>query len=198
MDFGDILDAWEKQTAIPQGDRKRRKLKATYKEETAKKGAGDGEKEKRTDAPSDEKPQRQPRQQQPSRSTLSHDALVAWLDTHDMYDKDADTEVVYSAAENRARLLRKKPDAVIDLHNLTHDKAWQALEDFFQTCSARNLEKALIIHGKGNHSKGEAVLKRLVQRFIEKSPLAGESGYNPAKSGGSGATWVILKKQTIA
>ncbi|MDR0556380.1 MAG: Smr/MutS family protein [Treponema sp.] len=192
MDFGDILDAWEKQTAIPQGDRKRRKLKLPHKEEMEKSGAGDGEKKKSPNAPSGEKLQRQP--QQPSRSSLSHDALAAWLDAHDIYDKDADTEAAFSAAENRIRILRKKPDATIDLHNLTHDKAWQELEDFFQKCSARKLEKALIIHGKGNHSKGEAVLKRLVQKFIEKSPLAGESGYNPAKSGGSGATWVILKK----
>ncbi|MDR1072396.1 MAG: Smr/MutS family protein [Treponema sp.] len=191
MDFGDILDAWEKQTAIPQGERKRRRLKAAHKEEMEKSGVGDGGKKKSPDAPSDEKPQRQPR---PSHSSLSHDVLAAWLDTHDIYDKDADAEVAYSAAENRARLLRKKPDAVIDLHNLTHDKAWQALENFFQECSAQKLEKALIIHGKGNHSKGEAVLKRLVQKFIEKRPLAGESGYNPAKTGGSGATWVILKK----
>ncbi|MDR1218076.1 MAG: Smr/MutS family protein [Treponema sp.] len=189
MDFGDILDAWEKQTAIPQGERKRRRLKAAHKEEMEKRGVGDSGKKKKPDALSDEKPQRQP-----SPSSLSHDVLAAWLDTHDIYDKDADAEVAYSAAESRARLLRKKPDAVIDLHNLTHDKAWQALENFFQECSAQKLEKALIIHGKGNHSKGEAVLKHLVQKFIEKSPLAGESGYNPAKTGGSGATWVILKK----
>ncbi|MDR0375196.1 MAG: Smr/MutS family protein [Treponema sp.] len=190
MDFGDILDAWEKQTAIPQGDRKRRRLKTAHKKELEKEGAGDGEKKQGQDAPSDEK--RKPRQ--PPQPSRPHDVLVAWLETHDIYDKDKDTELIYSAAENRARLLRKKPDAVIDLHNLTHDKAWQALEDFFQKCSASNLEKALIIHGKGNHSNGGAVLKRLVQKFIEKSPLAGESGYNPAKTGGSGATWVILKK----
>ncbi|MDR0706688.1 MAG: Smr/MutS family protein [Treponema sp.] len=182
MDFGDILDAWEKQTSLPQGDRKRRKLKAAHKEE--KKG---GEKKKKTDAPSDGRPARQP-------LSRSHDILAAWLENHEIYDKDADTQTMYSAAENRSRLLRKKPDAEIDLHTLTHDKAWQALEDFFQKCSALNLEKVLVIHGKGNHSNGEAVLKRLVQKFIEKNPLAGESGYNPAKTGGSGATWVILKR----
>jgi DNA-nicking Smr family endonuclease len=195
MNFGDILDAWEKQTAIPQGARKRRKLKTANKEEIEKRCAGDGEKKKKTDASPDKKSQRQPGQpSRPSRSFRSHDVLAAWLETHDIYDKDAATDVVYSAAENRARLLRKKPDAVIDLHNLTHDKAWQTLEDFFQKCSALKLEKVLVIHGKGNHSNGEAVLKRLVQKFIEKNPLAGESGYNPAKTGGSGATWVILKR----
>ncbi|MDR2783411.1 MAG: Smr/MutS family protein [Treponema sp.] len=193
MDFGDILDAWEKQTAIPQGDRKRRKLKAAHKEEMEKRGAVDGEKKKKTDASSDEKPRRQPRQQL-SRSSLPHDELAVWLETHEIYDKDADTEVVYSAAENRARLLRKRPDAVIDLHNLTQDKAWKALEDFFQECLAQKLEKVLIIHGKGNHSNGGEVLKHLVQKFIEKNPCADESGYNPAKTGGSGATWVILKR----
>jgi DNA-nicking Smr family endonuclease len=178
MNFGDILDTWEKQTAIPQGERKRRKLKAARKEKTE---------EKRTEVPSERKSAQLP-------ADASQAILSAWLETHEIYDKDADKKAIYSASENRVRLLRKEPDAVIDLHNLTQDKAWKALESFFQECSARDIEKVLIVHGKGNHSGGEAVLKHLVQKFIEKNPLAGESGHNPAKVGGSGVTWVILKR----
>ncbi|MDR2193623.1 MAG: Smr/MutS family protein [Treponema sp.] len=191
MDFGDILDAWEKQTAIPQGDRKRRKLKKAAskgkKEKTEGKSIDDGEKRKRTDALPAGEPARTP-------ANTPQAILSAWLDTHEIYDKDANEKAARSDAENRVRLLRKEPDAAIDLHNLTQDKAWNALEFFFQECSVQKLEKVLIIHGKGIHSGGEAVLKHLVQKFIENNPLAGESGYNPAKSGGSGATWVILKK----
>ena len=92
----------------------------------------------------------------------------------------------------RSRLLRKKPDASIDLHGLSRDEAWQALEVFFLENSRCGSEKLLIIHGKGNHGS-ESVLKEMVRQFIECSAIAGESGHNPARGGGTGATWVILK-----
>ena len=101
-----------------------------------------------------------------------------------------------AAAERRRRLLRKKPDASVDLHGLTGDEAWTALETFFEDSRSKGLEKVLIIHGKGNHWSGgnEATLKFLSRSFIEHCSFAGESGHNAARDGGSGATWVILKK----
>jgi DNA-nicking Smr family endonuclease len=95
--------------------------------------------------------------------------------------------------ERRRRLLSKQADAVIDLHGLTRDEAWSSLEIFFNDGKRRSFEKLLIIHGKGNHSRGEAVLNRITREFIERCPLAGESGHGNAASGGSGVTWVILK-----
>ena len=97
--------------------------------------------------------------------------------------------------ERRSRLLRKKPDACIDLHGLTSDEAWTALETFFEDSRSKGFEKVLIIHGKGNHiSNGnEGALKLLSRRFVEHCSFAGESGQNTARDGGSGATWVILK-----
>jgi DNA-nicking Smr family endonuclease len=50
----------------------------------------------------------------------------------------------------------------------------------------------MIIHGKGNHSRGEAVLGRTVREFIEHCPFAGESGHG--REGGTGTTWVLLKQ----
>jgi DNA-nicking Smr family endonuclease len=96
-------------------------------------------------------------------------------------------------AQRRRRLHSKKPDAVIDIHGLTRDEAWSALEQFFSDAKRQGFEKLLIIHGKGNHSEGEAVLKRSTGEFIERCPFAGESGHGNAASGGSGATWVLLK-----
>jgi DNA-nicking Smr family endonuclease len=97
------------------------------------------------------------------------------------------------AAQRRRRLHLKKPDAVIDIHGLTRDEAWSALEQFFADGKNQGFEKLLIIHGKGNHSEGEAVLKRSTGEFIERCPFAGESGHGNAASGGNGATWVLLK-----
>ena len=115
-------------------------------------------------------------------------------------DRDEDASKEISLGERRFRLRRKKPDASVDLHGLTRDDAWTALETFFDDSRRKGYEKLLIIHGKGNHTAGdapyvsEAVLKDLTKRFIERCTYAGESGYNPAKGGGTGATWVILKE----
>ena len=100
-----------------------------------------------------------------------------------------------NAGERRRRLLRKKPDAFIDLHGLTGDEAWTALGVFFEESRIKGYEKVLVIHGKGNHlsGKNEAVLKEQTRRFIEACRFAGESGHSAARDGGSGATWVILK-----
>lgn len=106
----------------------------------------------------------------------------------------------HSAAQRRDRLLRKKPDAFIDLHGLTADEAWITLDAFFEDSRRKGLEKVRIIHGKGSHANftpgivNESVLRDLSRRFIEACSFAGESGYCQAREGGTGATWVILKE----
>ena len=118
--------------------------------------------------------------------------MDAWLSVNGITDKDAlALEEQDDAAERRRRLRFKKPDAYIDIHGLTRDEAWAAMEQFFDNSHNRGLEKVLIIHGKGNHSQSKAVLKHCVREFIEKCPFAGESGR--ADNGGSGATWILLK-----
>jgi DNA-nicking Smr family endonuclease len=121
--------------------------------------------------------------------------LNQWLDKNGVSDKDAGVEATKaSPADRRRRLLRKEPDASIDLHNLTRDEAWLALDNFFRAGKQQGFEKLLVIHGKGNHAGSEGVLKDLTRAYIENCPFAGESGYSPAAAGGSGATWVLLKE----
>jgi DNA-nicking Smr family endonuclease len=163
MDFGDILEQWEKQTA---------------KTRRGGKGARGGGK---TGG-------------QPERA----DPLEVWLRVNGVYDKDAsaNAEAALSggAGSRRRRLLAKTADAVLDLHGLTRDEAWASLDTFFNDSRRRGFEKLLVIHGKGNHSRGDVVLKEIVRVFIENCPFAGESGPNRAAAGGSGATWVLLKE----
>jgi len=121
------------------------------------------------------------------------DILNKW--SEGIYDKDAEEgEKTVNTQENRRRLKNKKPDAEIDIHGLNRDEAWLTLETFFNESKTKGCEKILIIHGKGNHSAGEAVLKRMVLEFIEHCPIAGESGRGKAVAGGEGATWVLLKE----
>jgi DNA-nicking Smr family endonuclease len=113
----------------------------------------------------------------------------------DIQAKDTEERIKQTGAqEKRRRLRNKKPDAELDIHGQTRDEAWQALETFFNHAREKELEKVLIIHGKGNHSVDEPVLKRVVMDFIERCPFAGESGRGKASTGGEGATWVLLKE----
>jgi DNA-nicking Smr family endonuclease len=155
MDFGDILDQWDRQTGKPAGK------KAAKAEEDA---------------------------------AQTVDPLTAWLRVYGIPDKDAEIAATTAPSPKRRRRLRaKKADASIDLHGLTRDEAWVALEEFFRAGQQQELEKLLIIHGKGIHSEKDAILKRTVRDFIEHCPFAGESGQGETADGGSGSTWVLLK-----
>jgi DNA-nicking Smr family endonuclease len=122
------------------------------------------------------------------------DILNRWEKNNAVQDKDADSaDHNISAQDRRRRLRNKQPEAVLDIHGLTRNEAWISLETFFADAKGKGLEKILVIHGKGNHSKGESVLKRTVMDFIERCPYAGESGRGKASAGGEGATWILLK-----
>ena len=126
---------------------------------------------------------------------------------NDFSDKDAalPRENAGSGGERRSRLLRKKPDAYIDLHGLNRDEAWITLEAFFEDSRRKGFEKVLVIHGKGGHrssrtdrhgrdAESEGVLRDLTRHFIETCSWAGESGYSSFREGGTGSTWVIIKE----
>lgn len=162
MDFGNILDEWEKETTTPRG--------------TPKKSQSAGSSTKDTPPLAQAHP------------------LDVWMRRYGVTDKDADCEEYEETPHERRRRLRLlKSEAEIDLHGLTQDEAWMCLESFFTDCVRRNLQKVLIIHGKGAHSTEDPVLRKMVQHFLEKNPHAGESGFSSKTNGGSGSTWVILK-----
>jgi len=104
---------------------------------------------------------------------------------------DADPEE--NKINEQRRILNKRPDASIDLHGLTQEEAWDKLDVFFRRSRSKGYEKVLVIHGKGNHSKNEGVLRDLCRKYIEHCPFAGASGRTSASKGGSGVTWVLLK-----
>lgn len=119
-----------------------------------------------------------------------------WLDTYGTVDKDEIAGRAQDAAQQRnpAYLKRLAPEDTLDLHGLTKEEAWRALEIFVERSRARRLRKVLIIHGKGIHTKdGEGVLGETVRLFIEQNKHLGASGHPGKELGGSGATWVIIK-----
>ncbi|MBP3416260.1 MAG: Smr/MutS family protein [Spirochaetaceae bacterium] len=122
-----------------------------------------------------------------------------WLRRYGVMDKDALAKEVEERERNQNReYLKKMPaGARIDLHGLTRDEAWERLDAFIGDCSRRGIQKVLIVHGKGHHSKERAdvsVLSSMVRTFIELDRRLGASGHPDKRLGGDGATWVIIKK----
>lgn len=178
MDFGDILNDWERSTAKPYG--KKRMDQEARQDRPDRAGP----------APSGSTPAT-PKREEPRANPID-----VWLRRNGVQDKDTvlgEGGEPESPAARRKRLHALRPEASIDLHGLTRDDAWARLEAFFADCRRRGLSKVLIIHGKGTHSENDPVLKGVVRLFLERNPHAGESGHSTHGEGGSGSTWVILK-----
>ncbi len=155
MDFGDILDAWER----------------SQEEREAGPGSGREERQRLLS--------RYP--PQPKVSDRREGAPQSGDERRDR-------------RERNRRLRRLEPQAVLDLHGLTGPEAEQALIGFLRSARRRKLEKVLVIHGKGTHSRGGSVLRGVVRACLEKSPHGGAFGPAERKHGGSGATWVVLRR----
>lgn len=192
MNFGDILNEWDKETAKPYGKKKlardeRRDLAAAREDDPDSLSSSSS---------GPQSPSGAGRQKSAGSDSARANPMDVWLRRYGTCDKDTEMESSpesVSPAERRRRLHSMRPEAVLDLHGLTRDDAWHRLESFFADCRRRGMQKVLVIHGKGNHSGGDPVLKQTVLRFIEQNPHAGESGSADKESGGTGSTWVILK-----
>ncbi|WP_428769721.1 Smr/MutS family protein [Treponema sp. HNW] len=171
MDFADILAQWEKE------QQNGRKKGIQVKREPG--AAPVSRSEDRQDADNQKR----------------INPMDLWMRRYGVVDKDAAFERMeekrrYSSAAS----IKKLPfEAQLDLHGLTREEAWQSLDSFIGECSRRKLKKVLIVHGKGNHSAEEPVLKDTVRAFIEKDTRLGSSGHPSGAEGGRGATWVIIR-----
>ncbi len=109
---------------------------------------------------------------------------------------------------NTAKALRKgerAPEARVDLHGMTLDRAHAALTRFILTEQQRGTRCVLVITGKGGDYRGRAsgfgdsrgALKRDVPRWLSEPTLAGAVvGIFQAhrRHGGEGALYVYLKR----
>jgi DNA-nicking Smr family endonuclease len=186
MDFGDILDDWEKLSAKPGG---------LDKAADAERKLKDDERRKRESA------------EAAKASSAARESLASWLESHGIEDKDSGRDdgrgPVAGAAEAELRAFREKesrrlramkPEARIDLHGMTQLEAEAALSAFLEAASRRGYEKILVITGKGIHSQGEPILGKAARRVLEASPWAGRFGTADASEGGGGALWVLIRK----
>ena len=95
---------------------------------------------------------------------------------------------------HRAADLRRgriEPDTRIDLHGMTHDRAYRSLVRFLQQAHRDDKRVVLVVTGKGGVLRGALPLW-LGQRELE--PLVSGVSEAHIKHGGSGAFYVALRR----
>lgn len=87
------------------------------------------------------------------------------------------------------------PDDVIDLHGLTASEARDELQNFLYHALKQNLFCVKIIHGQGNSSKGDPVIRGLIERWLKLQIDILAFANPPQKRGGRGVTLCVLRAQ---
>lgn len=197
MDFGDILNQWDDLCRQEEAEKKA-KARGTNKPRPRLPNAPRLEK---TESSKTLVIETQWADSEPEEETElpSVNPMDLWLRRYGVVDKDSLAQEVAERERGQNReYLKKLPfGAKIDLHGLTRDEAWERLDAFIGDCSRRGIQKVLIVHGKGHHSKEKSdvsILSAMVRTFVELDRRLGASGHPDKKLGGNGATWVIIKK----
>ena len=95
----------------------------------------------------------------------------------------------------------------IDLHGYTLDEANKTIENFINEAFSQNINKLIVVTGKGLHSENEkdpyvskdlSILKYSVPEFISNNPelmsMINEITDAKIEDGGTGAFYIFLKK----
>ena len=98
----------------------------------------------------------------------------------------------------------------IDLHGYTLDEANKTIEDFINKAFSENINKLIIVTGKGLHSENEkdpyvskdfGILKYSIPEFINNNAslmnMINEITDAKIEDGGAGAFYIFLKKNKI-
>lgn len=92
---------------------------------------------------------------------------------------------------------RMRVDAELDLHGMTREEAYSALNDCLLRVTGDGGRVLCVVHGRGLHSKGgKAVLKEAVYQWLADGPYAGRVlAAVPAPGTGGGSCLVLLRRQ---
>lgn len=97
-------------------------------------------------------------------------------------------------------------EVTLDLHGMTQDQAYKAVQDFVVQGQAAGKRCVLIITGKGRDeegrrnplSKGRGILKRMVPEWLAQKPLKPlilKTETARPQHGGDGAMYVLLRRK---
>lgn len=119
------------------------------------------------------------------------------LDLEKLSQEDSFSFLAPGLQKNTLKKLRKSHfgvDASIDLHGLTSQEARHQLSDFIHVSTENGYRCIHIIHGKGYGStNNHPVLKNDVNLWLRQHTEVQAFCSTPAKSGGTGAVFVLLK-----
>jgi len=102
---------------------------------------------------------------------------------------------VQSAVFKNLRLAKYQVDATLDLHGQLLKNARNTLFSFIADCHQRNIRVVLIRHGIGIKNKAKpGILKSYVNKWLLELPQVLAFHTALRHHGGSGATYVLLKK----
>ncbi|MBQ4797836.1 DNA endonuclease SmrA [Pseudoalteromonas sp. MMG006] len=102
---------------------------------------------------------------------------------------------VQSAVFKNLRLAKYQVDATLDLHGQLLKNARNTLFSFIVDCHQRNIRVVLIRHGIGIKNKANpGILKSYVNKWLQELPQVLAFHTALRHHGGSGATYVLLKK----
>ena len=108
-----------------------------------------------------------------------------------------------------SKIIKKKKfkKKLIDLHGYTLDEANKTIENFIKQAFSENINKLIVVTGKGLHSENEkdpytskdlGILKYSVPEFIANNQSLNELIHEitdaKIEDGGSGAFYIFLKK----
>ncbi len=85
----------------------------------------------------------------------------------------------------------------LDLHGLTIQQARQELIKFLNDCTYAELRHVVIVHGKGYRSKGNPVIKPMINRWLRVAPNVLAFCSALPKDGGNGAVYVLLGRNKL-
>ena len=98
---------------------------------------------------------------------------------------------------NRLRAGKIPVEARMDLHGMTRDKAFAAVNSFITTSAAKGKRCVILVTGKGLGQHGGGVLWREVPQWLnlpQNRQCIISYSYAQARDGGSGALYIYLKR----
>jgi DNA-nicking Smr family endonuclease len=120
--------------------------------------------------------------------------VASWRIPHAPVHPQTPAPAIGGHHDARLRRGRGEPEGRLDLHGLTHDRAYRALLKFLMSAQADGKRLTLVITGKGG------VLRRYLPLWLgqeELKPLVSGIAEAHATHGGSGAFYVALKRRAM-
>jgi len=130
------------------------------------------------------------------RNSLDAPSVIEQVDPYDILSFTRPG--VQYAVFKKLRQGKYEIQSTLDLHRKTVEQSRQAVWDFLKDCQTHGIRCALITHGKGEGREQPAKLKSCVNHWLRQVDQVLAFHTAQKQHGGSGATYVLIKKNSLA